>query len=265
MSEFTDRRFMLRYDDDGGVREPFGRYHRDDYFMIGVVISGQHRLSIDFDEHELQAGDAVIVSPGQVHASHNGGSGDGFVLVISPELLTDNDLHAIRELRLSHRLIKIEDNDLRDIIRLYEILKRRNGNAGETEQSIVAAIKSIVIGSIKPYDVAIPGRYIRLATRFQQMMEQHIRTVKSPSEYASMLNVSGVYLNEAVKSVTGRSVSNLIGEYITMLAKRGLGYTQLSAQEIALNLGYEDYSYFSRLFRHYAGMSPKAFRAKYLE
>lgn len=267
LTAISDRLFMLRHNDDGAVREHVHCFHRDDFFLVGVVISGSQRLSVDFERYELKAGNAIIIFPGQIHASEPEPDMDtiGFALLLAPALLSDKDLLAIRELQFGNRVIELKENDLDDITMLYDILKKRNQTVHEIELSLVNVIKQIVIANISPDSRSVPGRHIRLALRFQQLMEQNIRTVKSPTEYASMLNVSGVYLNEAVKSVTGKSVSCMIGEYVTTLAKRELCYTKLSAQEIAIHLGYEDYSYFSRLFSRHASMSPKRFRDIYIE
>ena len=267
LTAITDRLFMLRHNDDGAVREHTHCFHRDDYYLVGVVVSGSRHLSVDFEKYELKAGNAIIIFPGQIHASEAEPDVDinGFALLLAPELLSDKDLSAIRELQFGNRIIELKENDLNDITTLYDILRKRNQTSREFELSLVNAIKHIVIANINTDCSSVPGRHIRLALKFQQLMEQNIRTVKSPTEYASMLHVSGVYLNEAVKSVTGKSVRCLIGEYVTTLAKRELCYTKLSAQEIAFNLGYVDYSYFSRLFSRYASMSPKRFRDTYLE
>lgn len=267
LTTITDRLFMLRHNDDGAEREHAHCFHRDDFFLVGVIISGSQRLSVDFEKYELKAGNAIIIFPGQIHASETKPdmNANGFALLLAPALLSDKDLLSIRELQFGNRIIELKENDLNDITMLYDILRKRNQTAREIELSLVNAIKHIVIANISPDSRSIPGRHIRLALKFQQLMEQNIRTVKSPTEYASMLNVSGVYLNEAVKSVTGKSVSCLIGEYVTTLAKRELCYTKLSAQEIAIHLGYEDYSYFSRLFSRHASMSPKRFRDIYIE
>lgn len=256
---------MLRHNDDGTVREHTHCFHRDDFFLIGVVISGRQHLSVDFEKYELKAGNAIIIFPGQIHASEPCTDTNGFALLLSPELLSDKDLLAIRELQFGNKIIELKEGDLHDIIQLYKVLKKRHQTAREIELSLVNAIKHMVIANITPDHPSVPNRYIRLVLKFQQLMEENIRTVKSPTEYASMLNVSGVYLNEATKSVTGKNASCLIGEYVTMLAKRELCYTKLSAQEIALNLGYVDYSYFSRLFSRHASMSPKSFRYTYIE
>lgn len=256
---------MLRHNDDGEVRGHTHCFHRDNFFLIGIIISGSQHLSVDFEKYELKAGNAIIIFPGQIHASEPCMDTKGFALILSPELLSDKDLLAIRELQFGNKIIELKENDLLDIIQLYNVLKKRRQTAREIELSLVNAIKHMVIANISPDSRSVPNRYIRLVLKFQQLMEQNIRTVKSPTEYASMLNVSGVYLNEAVKSVTGKNASCLIGEYVTMLAKRELCYTKLSAQEIAFRLGYEDYSYFSRLFSSHASMSPKRFREIYIK
>ena len=75
-----------------------------------------------------------------------------------------------------------------------------------------------------------------------------------------MLNISEVYLNEAVKESVGLSVGAYIRARIILQAKRQLAYTSLSAKEIAYSLGYEDYAYFSKLFRKNVGKSPSDYR-----
>lgn len=188
------------------------------------------------------------------------------MLALSPELLTNKEMSAIKQLQFTSRVIHIPGNDLRDIVGLYEILKHRNAHAcSEAELALVAAIKAIVIANITAGTPIALGRYQRLAIKLQLLLEQHIRNEKSPTKYASLLNISGVYLNEAIKGATGRNVTTLIGEYVTTLAKRELCHTQLSAQQIAFDLGYDDYDSFARLFKRHAGMSPNAFRNKYLE
>ncbi len=43
-------------------------------------------------------------------------------------------------------------------------------------------------------------------------------------------------------------------------AKRWLYYSDNDVKQIAMQLGYSDYSYFARTFRKMAGLSPAAFR-----
>jgi len=78
-----------------------------------------------------------------------------------------------------------------------------------------------------------------------------------------MLNVSETYLNEALKKVTGLSVSYWIQQEVLLEAKRLLYYSEMNVKEIAHTLGYTDHTYFSRLFKKTEGTTPLLFRTHY--
>lgn len=109
------------------------------------------------------------------------------------------------------------------------------------------------------------SRYKEIAWEFRDLLESNIRSNRSPSFYAGRLNINVAYLNEAVNSVLGTSVSHHIQNEIILLAKRQLVYTTDSIKEIAHSLGFNDYSYFTRLFTKVAGVSPTLFRRTYHE
>ena len=75
-----------------------------------------------------------------------------------------------------------------------------------------------------------------------------------------MLNISEVYLNEAVKGATGLSAGAYIRSLMMTQARRQLTCTSLSSKEIAYELGYDDYVYFSKLFKKHTGKSPSEYR-----
>jgi AraC-like DNA-binding protein len=106
-------------------------------------------------------------------------------------------------------------------------------------------------------------RSIELTNRFKSLLAAEARTIKSPASYADRLNVSASYLNEVIKKKTGFPVSYWIQQEVILEDKRLLYYTQLNVKEIAHTLGYEDHSYFSRLFRKTTGNSAIAFRDRY--
>jgi AraC family transcriptional activator of pobA len=107
------------------------------------------------------------------------------------------------------------------------------------------------------------SRKVMITKQFRSLLLQSFRVMKSPSLYAESLNISPSYLNEVVKKTTGFSASYWINQEIVLEAKRVLFHTDCSVKEVAEQLGYEDYSYFTRVFTKIAGMSPIAFRQKY--
>ena len=106
-------------------------------------------------------------------------------------------------------------------------------------------------------------RIYTITKQFRSLLMISFRMMKSPSEYAEALNLSPSYLNEAVKQVTGSPVSFWIQQEVILEAKRMLFYTENTVKEIAHALGYQDHTYFIRLFSKVEGMPPLQFRQRY--
>lgn len=110
----------------------------------------------------------------------------------------------------------------------------------------------------------LPGRWAgqpgELASRFRQLLYEHIRSVHRVADYAAMLNISPSHLNKTVRTVTGKPPIKWINETLVLEAKVLLHQTRYPVNEVAAQLGLLDQSYFSRLFKKHAGLSPEAFR-----
>ena len=109
------------------------------------------------------------------------------------------------------------------------------------------------------------NRFTSITYQFKLLLSANYKTCKKPVQYASMMNISTVYLNEAVKNITGVSVTQNIINEIILQAQRFLYHTDMSIKEIAAELGDEDYAYFTRLFTKNTKETPSSFRHKYLK
>ena len=74
-----------------------------------------------------------------------------------------------------------------------------------------------------------------------------------------MMNISPKHLNRITQTVMQKTASEIITERVILEAKRMLIYLDESLVEIAFRLGYEEYSYFARVFRKNAGITPSQF------
>lgn len=229
--------------------------HRDDYYMFGFLFSGSLTISIDFKEFKLTAGDLILTTPGQVHKiSSIDNKSSGCMLALSPEFLSDTEIELINRYALVAKAIRLDDETMNDIAMLFEIMQRR----GLT--SISKTIVSLAVQSIGNIPIVETCRYTSIFTKFKTSLDRNINKIKGASAYAAMLNISEVYLNEAVKATTGHSVSRFIMSQVVLYAKRLFANTDMTAQQIASNLGYVDYPYFSRLFKKIEGISPAEYR-----
>lgn len=252
--------FVKRFGQSG--RLPMKPYaHRDDYYILALLTEGNVAVEIDFERKELQAGDILIVSPWQVHNRPEGETwdADGWMLAFSPEMLTEQEARIIEEYSISPSPFSPDDAVRDDVVTLCSMMDRNKEN-NAVFGALAAAVKSIVLSTLNTVGTAVSGRYRAITLRLRKLLDIHLVVEKSPSSYASMMNISEVYLNEAVKGATGLSVGAYIRNMVMVRAKRQLAYTSLSAKEIAYALGYEDYAHFSKLFSKSVGMSPSKYR-----
>ncbi|WP_407491464.1 helix-turn-helix domain-containing protein [Elizabethkingia meningoseptica] len=86
--------------------------------------------------------------------------------------------------------------------------------------------------------------------------------LKSAVDYAQNLNVHVNSLNRALKTVTGKTTSELIADRLVQEAKALLSYTDWNINEIAFCLGFDDSAYFTNFFKKKVQLSPVAYRSK---
>lgn len=99
-----------------------------------------------------------------------------------------------------------------------------------------------------------------LDRQFRQLVLENALAEGSVGFYAEKLNVSENYLLRCVTRSSGRSPKDWIIDVRLMQARKLLRTTDASVAEIAMQTGFDDPSYFGRLFRRRFGMSPRAFR-----
>ena len=91
-------------------------------------------------------------------------------------------------------------------------------------------------------------------------VEQHFQHKHRPADYAKLLNVTVKTLNRTAKQHLAKTVSDMISERIITQAKHELFLNDKPIKEIALELGFHDVAYFSRVFKVQTGVSPDGYR-----
>ena len=100
---------------------------------------------------------------------------------------------------------------------------------------------------------------VNLIRSFNYLVEQHFKTEHSVSFYAEQLFKSPKTLSNNFAKLN-QSPLQIIHERIILEAKRLLIYTDKTAKEIAYEVGFEDASHLSRLFKKHTSQSPSDFK-----
>lgn len=245
--------------------------HRDEYYVFLLIEEGGGKVLIDFEEREITRKSVFCILPGQVHLPGTDIRGRGWFLAVDCMAVRDEYKEIFEKSVPAGNSINPDEgvmNDLRNCASvIYNRLKSGNGTIGQyILQDLLSSYIGLIAESYQEKFPAITNKRSAIITHeFKSLLSVNYRSMKRPSQYAAAMNISAVYLYEVIKGTTGQNVGDYIRNEIVLQAKRLLFYTSMSIKEIALELGYEDWAYFTRLFTKVSKLSPTQFRKKYLK
>jgi AraC-like DNA-binding protein/quercetin dioxygenase-like cupin family protein len=252
--------------------EEVNHSHRHNYHIFLLAQQGNVHIEIDFQQYCIKAPAVLYIHPNQVHRLLKFENIDFYLLGMNSETIHSDYLNALEQsiapaqpLSIKSEIIPVFNQTLslcstifeRKIEKLPASLLKDYCNAFVGLAVSQYMEQSMPVGSLSRFEI-VTKAFIRL-------LEQNFTRMKRPSAYAGALHISTPYLNECVSNVTGFSVSHQIQQRIILEAKRLLYHSGKSVKEIASELGYADYAYFSRLFAKTAGMTALTFRSKNLD
>jgi two-component system response regulator YesN len=99
-----------------------------------------------------------------------------------------------------------------------------------------------------------------IAEKVKAYIDRHIDTELNRNEIANYVYLSPDYLTKVFKKETGIPLSQYIIQERIKKAKYLLSATKIPIRDVAMSVGCENISYFSKLFKKYEDISPYEFR-----
>ena len=120
-------------------------------------------------------------------------------------------------------------------------------------QEIIEAFSSSLVNYI-------PSNSSNVIKKAIAYIADHFNEPISLEDVARVVNMHPSYFSSKFKQTTGSSFKGYLNMIRVEEGKRLLANTNFSIIDIALSSGFEDQSYFTKVFKKYTGMTPKRFR-----
>lgn len=234
------------------------------------LTSGEAVMTIGSETYTIFKDECLFVPAGQVFSFNNIDVNEGYLCNFHNDFIIGkfgkSDLLKTFEFLnvWGNPLVKLDKQTSGYVLQLMKRMHTAYSTHGLDQidilQSYMIALLCEISVNYTPLSTGAEAQSVKLANRFKELVFKHIRTKHLVSDYASLLHISPNHLNRVIKQVTGKSPTKWIDDALMLEARVLLYQTDLSMSEVADELGIHDQSYFSRLFKKYAGVTPLVFR-----
>ena len=252
--------------DHSFVEEP----HRHNSYVLVFFTKGSGTHEIDFDVFAIQPGSMFFLQPGQMHHWNLSDDVEGFVIFYSQEMYnlyfgqkTIADYPFYSSVDNKPEMV-FEASELKAILPYFEsLIVETQSNQLLKQDKTMNLLDIIHIEIARKYSethLHEAHSYNVKIKNFEVLLEQNFKTEKAPFFYASQLNITLKHLNRICNEMLQKTTTEVITARIILEAKRMLMDKKFTVNEIATELGFDDYSYFTRLFKKHTGMTSTDFR-----
>lgn len=243
--------------------------HQHDYEELIIGLEGNLDHFIDFKSTLIESPLVSFVAKGKVHRvipKLSKGKCDMWVLRFKSEFIAETifQLYAIYHNNANLELQK--GTCFNRLITICEIIDKEMQQSSP-DLSVVRHLLSalfIMIESerkkVEAHEENINAIQNETFKNFLIILEENFRRPLGVEFYAEKLFMSSRNLNLICQSIMNQSVSEMIDTRKLTEAKNLLASTRKSISEIGFELGFNEKSYFSNVFKKKSGQTPTEFR-----
>ncbi len=258
-----------------------GSAHAHDFVALSFFEQSGGSLTLDGERWDVEAGDVVLVSPGQVVAfdpeRHDPRDGHGWGVYFLPEAL-GSPASGVRLSWRAHPLlfpfaggmagatqrlrVPAEDQPswAARLAGLWDELHRSDDGHAEAVKAQLTLLLVAVARLAGPLSADVRARRDPFLARVLDVIEARFHEGISLSDVARAVNLTPGHLTTVVREQTGRTVLEWITERRMAEARRLLVHSGMSVGQVAQRVGYDDPAYFTRAFRRTHGTTPSGWR-----
>lgn len=250
--------------------------HKHDFFLCVLFCKGSGVHEIDFNTYPIQSGSVFFLKPGQTHSWKFDNTPEGYIFFHTPDFYELYFLNRkLTQFPFYYSLknppdLVLTSAELASIaIRLKEINIEYHQDSTYKKQKLISLVNLTYIdltrhyANYEPIKKVLSSTYLHALENLENTIEEYYKTEKSAKFYADTLHITPKHLNRVTKATLNKTTTELITERVLLEAKRLIVHSGSSLTAVAETLGYEDYAYFSRVFKLKTGKTPLEFKKNY--
>lgn len=247
-----------------------------DYFQIFFLKKANGFLKLNDKVLKLTSNTIVFISKDQHHSwDVDFSKFEGQLLLFQDDFLNNffSDQYFIFRLLYFYQtkfslVMEADASYINDnLLKLKEIKKELVDSKSDSVHIIRSLLYYILINLNRTYSqqnnlkeaIALDNT----AYQFRKLVEKHIYNYQRVEDYSSMMNISRISLNKAVKAQFNVTVTEFIKSRLLFEIKMKLIHTSQTISEIAYEFHFSEANHLSRFFKQKTGQSPIAYRLDY--
>ena len=252
-------------------QEKATKAHRHSFFQVlWFRTEGQHFIDYEVISHPANA--IFLVHPHQIHYFCPDSANQGLIFHFNDSFITKHNTQVLSRFSISifnqmgDGFLWIDDRQAAVLEGLAETIRVELGEKMENHSEIIFHQFLSFLYQIErikkeqsPFDLDKNSDFGKVA-RFKEMIVNQIDQHKGIDDYAAQLNLTPKKLTQLTKQFTQRTPANLIQDLKILEAKRMLSNQHISVKEVAYALGYDQPTYFTKVFKKATSLPPKKFQ-----
>ena len=247
---------------------------RTHFHALLMISGGPSSHYIDFNRHEITAGDLLVIPKGCVQSFDKDRAARGHMVLFTSNFLTQCqvDIHGLTEcceMLLNTSLqLRLGQKPAKQLNRCIDMIKEHSTSTRETPyaKNSVASAFSLMMFTLAGFSETMAQisdvPQDELVAQFLVLLEHNYRTNHLGSFYAERLGVSLRTLDRRLNAALDLSSRQAISSRLLLEAKRLLTLNDIAIKEISYELGFSEPQNFTRFFRAQVAVSPLQFRQK---
>jgi AraC family transcriptional regulator, transcriptional activator of pobA len=250
----------------------YENFHIHDHERLLIGIEGDIIQTVNFQELRLTAPYISFISTGTIHhhmvPSSENGKFEVWLLLFKSEFVPDLSLQYYSFYPEKATVHLPKGTDFEHIISIckmmYDLCRQKKPDYRVLQKLLIATLTMIDSEKkkLEPDESTFKKTQALHFGNFLKILEENYHSTWCVKEYAGYLGISARCLNLVCMEVIQLHTKEVIQTRKIEEAKKQLLNTDMTVSEIGFTLGYQDKTYFTKVFKKKTGKTPSGFRVE---